>query len=122
MRRLVYISALLVSVALVHSPATYADEAVTTMANIVIGLKHFPSDADKAALAAIADGDSSDAEKSVASAIANISHKVTDADKATLAAISADDGDEQSTIVKILLFPFRLVAILIKVLGKVLVP
>ncbi|MEE8243903.1 MAG: hypothetical protein V3R27_02825 [Pseudomonadales bacterium] len=91
MRRLVYISALLVSVALVHSPATYADEAVTTMANIVIGLKHFPSDADKAALAAIADGDSSDAEKSVASAIANISHKVTDADKATLAAISADD-------------------------------
>lgn len=91
MRTLIYVSALLFSGALLYAPYTYAGDAVTTMANIVIGFKHFPSDADKAALAAITDGDSSDAVKSVAGAIANISHKVTDADKATLEAIIADD-------------------------------
>jgi len=61
------------------------------MANIVINLKHFPSDSDKAALAVIAESESGDTVKAIALAIANISHKVTDADKATLDAIIAND-------------------------------
>jgi len=61
------------------------------MANIVINLKHFPSDSDKAALTVIAESESGDTVKAIALAIANISHKVTDADKATLDAIIAND-------------------------------
>lgn len=78
------------------APLAYSDShagAVATMANIVIGLKHFPSDADKAALAAIADSDASDSVKAVANAIAGISHKASDEDTATLATISEDDSE-----------------------------
>ena len=92
MRILALFSAVLFSWALSYAPYTYADEAIATMANIVIGLKHFPSASDKAALGAIADSESEDTVKAIASAIANIAHKVTDADKATLNAIIAD-GD-----------------------------
>ena len=80
---------------LAHSDSHSVSEggAVATMATIVIGLQHFPSDADKTALAAIADGDGSSSVKAVASAIANISHKVSADDQATLAAIAADEGE-----------------------------
>ena len=76
-----------------HAPHVYADDEVATMADIVLSLAHFPSDADKQALAAIAEGDSSASVKAVASAIAGISHKVSDADKAMLLAIAADDNE-----------------------------
>jgi hypothetical protein len=92
MRILAYFSLVLFSLALSYAPSGYADEAVSAMVNIVINLKHFPSDSDKTALAAIAESDSDDAVKAIAVAIANISHKVTDTDKATLDAIVADDS------------------------------
>lgn len=76
-----------------HAPRVYADDDVATMATIVLSLAHFPSDADKKALAAIEEGDSSASVKAVAGAIARISHKVSDADKATLLAIAADDSE-----------------------------
>ena len=82
--------------AVVCAPFAYSDShtgAVATMANIVISLKHFLSDADKAALAAITDSEASDSVKAVANAIANISHKVSDEDRATLATIAADDTE-----------------------------
>ena len=71
-----------------------ADQAaVATMANIVIQLKHFPSDADQAALASIVESaESNDAEKQIATAISNIEHKAKPADRENLAAIIADDG------------------------------
>jgi hypothetical protein len=94
MRILACFSAVLFSLVLLYAPSGHADEAVSTMANIVVNLKHFPSDSDKAALAAIAESDSDDAVKAIAVAIANISHKATDADKATLAAIVADDSQD----------------------------
>lgn len=78
------------------TPAVYADangDAIATMANIVIGLKHFPGDADKAALADIAAGDASDSVKAIASAIANMQHKVSSDDDAKLAAITADPSE-----------------------------
>lgn len=95
MRILTYISMILFSCALLYTPATYADDAVATMANIVISFKHFPSDSDKSALATIGESDSSDAVKTVANAIANISHKVTAADKDKLDALIGDDDNPE---------------------------
>jgi hypothetical protein len=92
MRTLVYFSTVLFTFALSYTPYSYADEVVATMANIVISLKHFPSESDKASLATIAQSDDRNAVKAIASAIANISHKVTDADKAVLDAIIADSS------------------------------
>jgi len=78
-----------------YAPVTHAADAVSTMANIVLSLQHFPSDADKAALAEIAAGDSSDSVKAVAGAIANINHKVSDTDKGVLEAIANDDSEPE---------------------------
>lgn len=76
-----------------YVPQAFAGDAVTTMAKIVSSLQHFPSAADKEALAAIAAGDESESVKAVASAIAGISHKVGSTDKAGLEAIAADDAE-----------------------------
>ena len=74
------------------SQISFADDtAVGTMANIVINLKHFPSDADKAKLSAIAEGSDS-SEAAVATAIANIEHQANAADKEKLSAIVADES------------------------------
>ena len=75
-----------------YAPASFADDNVATMAGVVLSLQHFPSDAAKGTLAAIADGDASDGEKIVATAIAGIQHKVSAGDKAALEAISADES------------------------------
>lgn len=70
-----------------------ADSAIGTMAEIVINLKHFPSDSDKERLSTIVDGsDSSEAEVAVATAIANIEHQAKAADKEKLSAIVADES------------------------------
>ena len=71
----------------------WADDAVSSMAKIMLSLQHFPSDADKAALAAIVAGDSSDSVKTVASAIAGINHKVSSADQTALMAIAEDESE-----------------------------
>ena len=76
----------------VYSPLSYAGDDVATMAGIVLSLQHFPSDSDKEALGAIANGAGSDAEKSVANAIAGIQHKVSADDKSALEAIAAEEG------------------------------
>jgi len=75
-----------------YATVALAADNVATMAGIVLSLQHFPSDADKAALAAIVEGDASEAEKTVARAIAGIQHKVSAADKAALDAIAADEA------------------------------
>ena len=72
---------------------SFADEAVASMAKIVASLQHFPSDADKEALSAIAASTDDESVKAVANAIAAISHKVGDADKAALEAIAADENE-----------------------------
>ena len=78
-----------------HAAAAMAADNVATMAGIVLSLQHFPSDADKAALAAIVEGDASEAEKAVARAIAGIQHTVSADDKAVLDAIAADEGQPE---------------------------
>lgn len=76
-----------------YAPSAFAGDAVSTMAKIVSSLQHFPSDADKAALAEITAGDSQASIKAVASAIAGISHKVSSADNKVLEAIAANDAE-----------------------------
>lgn len=83
---------LLAATAAGYSAPSHADSNVATMAGIVLSLEHFPSAADKEALAAITGGDGSAAVKSVAAAIAGVAHKVSDADKATLQSIAADES------------------------------
>ena len=72
-------------------------EFIRTMANITMSLNHFPSDEDKAALAAIVDNDeSSDEEASIAMAISNLQHKVTGADVARLTDIVDDEDSDEA--------------------------
>lgn len=67
-----------------------ADNAssATEIAGIVLGMNHFPSDADKAKLMAIAADDSlADGVRTMATAVSNISHAATAEDKAALMAL-----------------------------------
>ena len=83
---------LVIVLAMLWSPLIHAADNVSTMAGIVLSLQHFPSDADKAALAAIASSDASAAEKTVAEAIAGIQHKASAEGMAALTAIAADES------------------------------
>jgi hypothetical protein len=83
---------LAVVLAVAWSPLIHAADNVSTMAGIVLSLQHFPSDADKAALAAIAGGDASAAEKTIAETIAGIQHKASAEGMAALEAIAADES------------------------------
>ncbi len=76
----------------------FADSAaIRTMAKITMGLNHFPSDDDKAALNAIVDSDeSSDDEAAIAMALANMQHKVTEADAERLVEIVEDEQSDAS--------------------------
>lgn len=94
MRRNIVLSTVAMLVLIPLSQMTFADDAaIGTMADIVINLNHFPSDADKVKLSSIADSsDSSEAEAALATAIANIEHQAKAADKEKLSAIAADDS------------------------------
>ncbi len=92
MRKNIVLSTIAMLALMPLSQISFADDAaVGTMANIVINLKHFPSDADKAKLSSIAEGSDS-SEAAVATAIANIEHKANAADKEKLSAIVADES------------------------------
>ena len=76
------------------SQIALADNAMSakTIAGILVGLNHFPSDSDKTALMAIAEDDSNGrAYRAVATAVSNIQHGATDADKEILNRIIASD-------------------------------
>ena len=92
MRKNILLSTIAMFVFLPLSQISFADDAaVSAMADIVINLKHFPSDADKAKLSSIAEGSDS-SEAAVATAIANIEHQANAADKEKLSAIVADES------------------------------
>ncbi len=72
------------------SQFVFADNASAqkTIAGVLHGLNHFPSDADKAALMAIAeDASVGRGYQALAAAVANISHSVTTEGKAVAARI-----------------------------------
>jgi len=68
-------------------------DALKTIADIVASLNHFPSDADKAALAEISGNDGlADGVRAMADTVANISHSASDEGKAAMAAIQSNDA------------------------------
>jgi hypothetical protein len=76
------------------SQVALADDsaAVKTIAGVLVGLNHFPSADDKAALAAIAADDAHGmAVRALANAVANIQHAATAEDKAAMEQIVASD-------------------------------
>ncbi len=78
----------------VFSQFSLADNASAqkTIAGILNNLNHFPSDADKAALMAIAEDDSvGRGYKALATAVANISHSANAEGKEAVAQIMAAD-------------------------------
>ena len=93
MNRVTALAGFVIVLIATYAPPSFADDAVASMAKIVASLQHFPSDADKEALTAIAAGTDSDSVKAVATAIAAISHTVGDADKAVLEGIAADENE-----------------------------
>lgn len=101
------ISRIFIVAALLAAPhVTFAsDGSIAQMARVVIDLQHFPSDAAKASLSAIAnDKTNSDTIRQIAIAIANIQHKVMPADREKLAAIVASDAadDDARALAKVL--------------------
>jgi hypothetical protein len=71
------------------------EAAIQTLARITMGLNHFPSDDDKAALKGIVDSDDSSEEAAdIAMALANFEHKVQEKDTDRLSDIINDDGTD----------------------------
>jgi hypothetical protein len=89
-------STLIFSLSLLAIPNVFAgDEKVSamtrTMAEIMIYLRHYPSDADKEKLKKVAaDTTASAHEKTIAQALLNLDHKPVDADRPRLEAITKD--------------------------------
>ncbi|MDD9889252.1 MAG: hypothetical protein OXU66_16110 [Gammaproteobacteria bacterium] len=74
-----------------------AGTALKTIADIVSSLNHFPSDADKAALAEIQANDSlPQGVRDMANTVANISHSASDEGKEAMARIQANAGAPDS--------------------------
>ena len=83
-----------------------ADAPVATMAHILVGVNHYPSDEEKAKLAEIAgDADNSEAVQTIAKALHDMQHKVSAGDKEKLQAIvaSAEADDEVKTLAEVLM-------------------
>ena len=86
----------LVAVALIalfsqFSLAQDAGGAIKQIADIVVSINHFPSDADKAALADIAGNDAlPEGLRNMATAVSNISHAASAEGKAMMAGIQAN--------------------------------
>jgi hypothetical protein len=89
-----YLIPMLVVLGLVTAPVALAQtDATRTMARILMHLNHFPSDADKAELAAIVDDEAAgEGERTVARALLNMQHQVSDDDRAALEALARDSA------------------------------
>jgi len=83
---------------LLLSPFALAEsDAIGTMAKMVSGMNHFPSDEQKETLAGISRDDSnSEATRTIADAIHDIEHKATSEDVAALKAITGDSSASEA--------------------------
>jgi hypothetical protein len=84
----------------VFSQFSMADPASAqkTIASIVAGMSHFPSDAQKEELQAIADDESSGSSmQMIASTVINIQHAASAEGKAAMGQIIANDGAPNNT-------------------------
>jgi hypothetical protein len=81
------------------SPFAMADNASSAkeIAGIVVGMSHFPSDAEKAQLMAISADDSlADAVRAMATAVSNISHAANAEGKAAMANIVGSQAPDRA--------------------------
>ena len=70
-----------------------ADEATMQLVDILASINHFPSDADKAALADIAGNDAlPEGLRNMATVVSNISHAASAEGKAMMASMQASDA------------------------------
>ncbi|WP_455221028.1 hypothetical protein, partial [Kaarinaea lacus] len=75
-----------------------ASEATKTMAGIMMGLNHYPSDAEKETLKKlINEGSTTDAEKTIATAMINLEHSATAEDKKKLGKVTGDNSVPEPT-------------------------
>ena len=74
--------------------AMAASDAIKTMAGIMMGLNHYPSDAEKKTLKGIISGDASVAERILAASIINLQHAVTATDKENLEKLIKNDSTD----------------------------
>ncbi len=96
-KTLIFIAVIACSV--IITPVTAGEqEAVKNMANILLGLNHFPSDAEKDQLSNIINTNDSEDVKAIATAIKNMHHSASDSDKAKLKTVM--DNDAASANVK----------------------
>jgi len=73
------------------SPAQAADSNISSMAGIVMHLKHYPNGNEKEQLAAIvSDQQTTAGEKALASALKNMQHKVSGSDANALQQLQSD--------------------------------
>lgn len=74
-------------------PARAGEHAAATIADIVAGMNHFPTDEQKAKLAEIQQDESVDENlRTIAAAVANVQHQPAEADRAELQAIVDDEA------------------------------
>jgi len=66
------------------------DKSISTIANIMLHLNHYPSPSEKGKLKEIVMNDESPQIKSIATALINLEHKATAGDKAKMEAIIND--------------------------------
>ena len=91
--------------ALFVTPAL-ANDAIVTMASVLVKLNHFPTDSDKQALSKIVDDKASEkAHKQLAEIISGIAHQASDKDKETLRGMLFNDdlSDDTKVIAKAIL-------------------
>ncbi|MDD9890575.1 MAG: hypothetical protein OXU66_06295 [Gammaproteobacteria bacterium] len=95
MKKILYSKLLAIALVTFFSPMSLAADnasATKTIAATLINLNHFPSDAEKAELNALADDDGvGRAFRAVASAVANIQHAATAEDKEIMNRIIASN-------------------------------
>jgi len=82
--------------ALTVSAASFAgDSGLKTMAHILMGLNHYPSDSEKQTLKGIVNGSGSSHQKTIATAMINMQHKAGASDVPKLKSIAGDGKASQ---------------------------
>jgi hypothetical protein len=91
MKTVIFLSMAVLSFAFFGEQIAKADSAVSTMAGMLMHLKHHPSDPEKKELQQIIDDKATpENERVIANAMLNMNHEVGDAEKAKLNKMIAD--------------------------------
>lgn len=106
MKKSFYCATILFSLLFFSQAPMAGDDPVSTMANIMMHLEHYPSDSEKKMLKDISmSSTASKNQKSLATAMINLQHKVSAGDKPALNAIMSDGNASsgEKTLAKVIL-------------------